>query len=57
MPPIAEIRKIMKELVQRLQASNDTGKRAGSYVAGMAVAISILNVDGRRHTNNFCKNM
>ena len=25
MPPIAEIRKIIKELVQRLQASNDTG--------------------------------
>ena len=25
MPPVAEIRKIIKELVQRLQASNDTG--------------------------------
>ena len=28
-------------------------KGAGSYLAGMAVAIPILNVDGRRHTNNF----
>jgi len=25
MPPVAEIRKIIKELVQRLPASNDTG--------------------------------
>jgi len=32
-------------------------KGAGSYVAGMAVAIPILNVDGRRHTNNFSKNI
>ena len=31
------------------------GKGAGSYLAGMAVAIPILNVDGRRHTNNFSK--
>ena len=30
-------------------------KGAGSYLAGMAVAIPILNVDGRRHTNNFSK--
>ena len=28
-------------------------KGAGSYLAGMAVAIPILNVDGRRHINNF----
>ena len=32
-------------------------KGAGSYLAGMAVAIPILNVDGRRHTNNFSKNI
>ena len=32
-----------------------TAKGAGSYLAGMAVAIPILNVDGRRHTNNFSK--
>jgi len=31
-------------------------KGAGSYLAGMAVAIPILNVDERRHTNNFSKN-
>ena len=30
-------------------------KGARSYLAGMAVAIPILNVDGRRHTNNFSK--
>ena len=34
-----------------------THKGAGSYLAGMAVAIPILNVDGRRHTNNFSKNI
>jgi len=34
-----------------------SGKGAGSYLAGMAVAIPILNVDGRRHTNNFSKNI
>ena len=34
-----------------------TNKGAGSYLAGMAVAIPILNVDGRRHTNNFSKNI
>jgi len=34
-----------------------TLKGAGSYLAGMAVAIPILNVDGRRHTNNFSKNI
>jgi len=34
-----------------------TDKGAGSYLAGMAVAIPILNVDGRRHTNNFSKNI
>ena len=33
------------------------GKGAGSYLAGMAVAIPILNVDGRRHTNNFSKDI
>ena len=32
-------------------------KGAGSYLAGVAVAIPILNVDGRRHTNNFSKNI
>jgi len=32
-------------------------KGAGSYLAGMAVAIPILNVDGRRHANNFSKNI
>jgi len=32
-------------------------KGAGSYLAGMAVAVPILNVDGRRHTNNFSKNI
>jgi len=32
-------------------------KGAGSYLAGMAVAIPILNVDGRRHINNFSKNI
>ena len=32
-------------------------KGVGSYLAGMAVAIPILNVDGRRHTNNFSKNI
>jgi len=32
-------------------------KGAGSYLAGMAVAIPILNVDGPRHTNNFSKNI
>jgi len=34
---------------------NSILKGAGSYLAGMAVAIPILNVDGRRHTNNFSK--
>ena len=34
-----------------------TRKGAGSYLAGMAVAIPTLNVDGRRHTNNFSKNI
>ena len=33
----------------------DITKGAGSYLAGMAVAIPILNVDGRRHTNKFSK--
>jgi len=32
-------------------------KGAGSYLVGMAVAIPTLNVDGRRHTNNFSKNI
>ena len=32
-------------------------KGGGSYLAGMAIAIPILNVDGRRHTNNFSKNI
>ena len=30
-------------------------KGAGSYLAGMAVAIPILNGDGRRHTKNYSK--
>jgi len=37
--------------------SSSMDKGAGSYLAGMAVAIPILNVDGRRHTNNFSKNI
>ena len=46
-----------------IQTKDETGsgivntKGAGSYLAGMAVAIPILNVDGRRHTNNFSKNI
>ena len=36
---------------------SSAAKGAGSYLAGMAVAIPILNVDGRRHTNNFSKNI
>ena len=32
----------------------DIIKGAGSYVAGMAVAIPILDVSGRRHTNFEC---
>ena len=37
--------------------STTSSKGAGSYLAGMAVAIPILNVEGRRHTNNFSKNI
>ena len=47
-PHLASVRKIEMVAVR---------KGAGSYLAGMAVAIPILNVDGRRHTNNFSKNI
>ena len=32
-------------------------KGAGSYLAGMAVAIRILNGDGRRHTKNYSEDL
>ena len=41
----------MHSLLWPWHSAGDKG--AGSYLAGMAVAIPILNVDGRRHTNNF----
>ena len=44
-------------LTDDCQLVSAAGKGAGSYLAGMAVAIPILNVDGRRHTNNFSKNI
>ena len=51
---IDEVRCTAHVLYQHLYSPD---KGAGSYLAGMAVAIPILNVDGRRHTNNFSKNI
>jgi len=47
----------MEKMLSLFQPSALPLKGAGSYLAGMAVAIPILNVDGRRHTNNFSKNI
>ena len=51
--PISNL-SVLSKLLERLVARQ---LGAGSYLAGMAVAIPILNVDGRRHTNNFSKNI
>ena len=45
------------DLADYFEISSVRDKGAGSYLAGVAVAIPILNVDGRRHTNNFSKNI
>ena len=47
----------MKGVLKHTVDVCSVAKGAGSYLAGMAVAIPILNVDGRRHTNNFSKNI
>ena len=57
MPKISYPDRLRKLKLPTLTYRRARGKGAGSYLAGMAVAIPILNVDGRRHTNNFSKNI
>ena len=59
-PSISQRSQIKEDTVEPSVPAREnliSSKGAGSYLAGMAVAIPILNVDGRRHTNNFSKDI